>query len=242
MKIKLFYILHAGGFASSLNALLPHLDDNIELNVIEYAGRGMRSNEAYYKDFNEMVQDIYTKIMQQAQNDYFIIWGHSIGTIIAYEICHLLQDDGNRQLVYVILSGQDAPCCEAVRIQYNALSEDEREKKILEFEGIKKELEGNTKWLRFFMNYIEMDLFLLDKYQYKTRKKLNYRCLLLQGKKDDSIDLDKSQWDGLFMHEVKYMIFDGGHFFMYENILEVNDFINSFIKKNVLDIMVEEND
>jgi len=230
MKIKVFYILHAGGFASSLNAILPYFNESIELIVIEYAGRGIRSSEVYYNNFNEMVQDIYKQIMKQTSNNDFIIWGHSLGAIVAYEICHLLQDADNKNLKHVIISGQDAPNYDAVRIRYSNLSGDERKKQIISFGGIKNELEKNTEWLQYFINYIESDLFLLEKYTYITRKKLNYQCLLLQGKEDESINLEKSKWDELFTHEVKCMTFNGGHFFMFDNTLEVITFINEYIK------------
>ena len=39
-----------------------HLDGNIELRPIELAGRGSRIQDPLYKDFNDMVEDVFHQI------------------------------------------------------------------------------------------------------------------------------------------------------------------------------------
>ncbi|MCL2591840.1 MAG: thioesterase domain-containing protein [Defluviitaleaceae bacterium] len=229
MKLKLFYILYAGGFALSASRFIPYLkNDDVELVPIEYAGRGMRSNEQKYESFEHVVQDVVKQINKQAGDDPYIIWGHSMGALVAYEVCHKMNSVGNNRLKHAIFSGQDAPNSKHIKKEYHLLSKPDRIKFINKLGGIPEEITESSDWFNFFLSYIESDLLLMDQYKYINRGKLNYKCVVMYGKEDESIHILKNDWEELFFN-ISYKVHEGGHFFIFDEIELVMENINQII-------------
>ena len=58
----------------------------IEVVPIELAGRGYRIEESLYQGMEEAVNDAYTSIVKQIDASPYILFGHSMGSLIAYEV------------------------------------------------------------------------------------------------------------------------------------------------------------
>ena len=66
------------------------MDPFIVVNEVELAGRGRRMNEPLIDNMEEMVEDIYYSIKDYITEPY-AIFGHSMGGLLTYELCHKLQ-------------------------------------------------------------------------------------------------------------------------------------------------------
>ena len=86
-----------------------HIDSRIELRPIELAGRGRRFLEPIYKDRTECVEDVYNQIKNEISQSPYMIFGHSLGSLIAYELVHRIKNSGLPAPRHLFFSGSSAP-------------------------------------------------------------------------------------------------------------------------------------
>ena len=229
-KFKLFCIPHAGGSASVYSKWNKFTQPYIEVVPIELAGRGKRFNENLYSSVNEAVEDIYKIIKDDLKTDY-ALFGHSMGSLIAYELAHYiikLQKDSPK---HIFLSGKKAPHIKADNICIDDLSDTEFKDKILSLSGTPKEIFQNKDMLNIFEPILKADLRILDAYKYFERgEKLNCNITILNGKNDNLTINDIWSWKQHTSKSCNIYLFKGGHFYLNENIKDLINIINSTLK------------
>ncbi|MGG0811203.1 thioesterase domain-containing protein [Paenibacillus alvei] len=107
-KTKLFCIPHAGGSASIYLKWRKMLPSTIQLIPLELSGRGARWNEPLYHHLEEAVEDLYTQVTRHIGSDY-ILFGHSMGSLLAFELYYKLIGQDWPEPVQFIASGGKRP-------------------------------------------------------------------------------------------------------------------------------------
>ncbi|WP_268906141.1 thioesterase II family protein [Clostridium hydrogenum] len=82
----LFCLPYAGGSEAIYYKWKDYLSPSIQLIPIELKGRGKRYNETFYETLDEAINDIFKWIKERIMNDDYAIYGHSMGSILAYEL------------------------------------------------------------------------------------------------------------------------------------------------------------
>lgn len=62
------------------------MNNNIQLVPIELKGRGTRYGEGFYTDFEDAFNDIYLNIRDKIMEDEYALFGHSMGSLLAFEL------------------------------------------------------------------------------------------------------------------------------------------------------------
>ena len=84
-KTQLFCFTYAGGTASFFDNIEKCLE-NVEVIPFEYAGHGKRFKEPFYKDFNELADDLYNDLVNNYKGGTYALFGYSMGTISVVEV------------------------------------------------------------------------------------------------------------------------------------------------------------
>jgi medium-chain acyl-[acyl-carrier-protein] hydrolase len=222
-SLKLFCFSHAGGSTVGFTRWKKLLDPRITLYQVELNGRGKKGNLPFYTGIDEAVEDLSSYIMNEAGSEPYAFIGHSMGTIIAYEMCHYLKQIGFREPEAVVFSGRSAPDVKLEENHIHHLADE------LFIEEIKKlghspaELFQNPELLQIFVPILKADYRLIETYLYKERAPLKSDFFLFTGKEDidTSTEQFKEKWaihtEGL----CEFHVFEGGHFFLYEQTDEV---------------------
>ncbi|HML51595.1 MAG TPA: alpha/beta fold hydrolase [Propionicimonas sp.] len=107
MTTQLFCIPHAGAAAQSYAKFQPALSDVANVITVELAGHGARMRETLPTTLAAHVTDLVPRIRERI-NGPFAFFGHSLGTLLSFEILRTLEADG---LVasHAILSGRYTP-------------------------------------------------------------------------------------------------------------------------------------
>lgn len=109
-KTLLFCIPYAGGSSASMSNVTRVLNtENVQVHHIELPGRGMRSEEPFHSTLEDTIEDISEKIRSRllSKDQPFILWGHSMGAVLALLVLFNLQDDHSPK--GLIVSGMRAP-------------------------------------------------------------------------------------------------------------------------------------
>ena len=91
-KFVLYTIPFAGGSSLSYAGWNKYLSSDIELMNLDYSGHGKRIGEGLISNFDDVVCDILNQIKDSLNNRKFLIYGHSMGGMVAYYTSHILQD------------------------------------------------------------------------------------------------------------------------------------------------------
>lgn len=91
-KLVLYTIPFAGGSSLSYLGWNKYLNSDIELVNLDYSGHGKRIGEVLISNFDDVVWDILTQIKDSLNNRKFLIYGHSMGGMVAYYISRILQE------------------------------------------------------------------------------------------------------------------------------------------------------
>lgn len=230
MKIKLFCITYAGGSASAYSVWNKHISDEVELISLELAGRGRRTGEPFYSDWNEAVEDIYSKLMSQVdENDEYSVYGHSMGCWIAFEVLDKIRRNREKLPEKVYFSANIPPHLEPKDEKISGLNDDDFADKIIEMGDTPKEImTGAVR--NFFLPVLRADYRLVEMYSHEERDiSFDFDIHVLYGINDNIEIQELMEWKRYTNRNFYIHGLNGGHMFFKENLCDTTDYINATI-------------
>jgi surfactin synthase thioesterase subunit len=228
MTISLICLPHAGGSAQVYKRWANQLHPSVRLMPAELAGRGIRVGEPFYADAAEAVRDLLPLVKETAlDSDSYALFGHSMGSLLGYEVLHALQEEGFPLPAAVFLSGRGAPHCEQEETRRtHMLPDDEFLGELKRLGGMPGELFQHRELLDMFMPILRADFKLVGEYEHRTRPPLPLRLTILSGKDDGYVKGPLGEWERYATGGCELMLFEGGHFFLHERERDVVAVIN----------------
>ncbi|MGP3971959.1 thioesterase II family protein [Streptomyces sp. 6N223] len=100
---------HAGGSASYYFPLSQSLAPGIETLALQYPGRQDRRAEGCVESLAALADGAYAALRDTPRDRPLVFFGHSMGSILAFEVARRFQDQGGRGPDWMIASGYPAP-------------------------------------------------------------------------------------------------------------------------------------
>lgn len=123
-KLILFGLPFAGGSAeTTYRKWSRHLPPQIEMRPLELAGHGRRLKEPLGQSIAAVVDDLVATVAPVALRQSYGFYGHSMGTVIAYELVKRLARAGLPCPVALFLSGRYPPHLRYTTREIHALSD-----------------------------------------------------------------------------------------------------------------------
>ncbi|WP_145336695.1 thioesterase II family protein [Paenibacillus xylanexedens] len=231
--IKLFCIPYAGGSATIYSNWKRKLQKNIELILLEPAGRGRRSGEPLYNDLNEAVDDLYREVASVMEKDEnYILFGHSMGSLLAFELYYKLIKEGFREPIHLYVSGGKAPHLER-DIIYHDKPLEQFKKRIMDYDGVQSALLFQSEeLLHFFLPVLRSDFKIVETYHYTTKtNKIGCDMTALTGIADSSLTLnDVAEWIRHAGENFYIKQYEGGHFFINDYKEQIIEMIHEMVQ------------
>ncbi len=225
---------YAGGSSVVFSKWKEHFEPEIEILNIELAGRGRRFQEDCYEQVEEAVSDIYHILRPMLlSNEPYAIFGHSMGSLLAFELCHKIQEENHKLPIAVFFSAKSAPHLPP-KEQVHLLEKERFIQKVFSLGGTPKQLLDNRELLDLYLPSIRADYKLVETYKFKERKNLlDIPFYIFYGDKDD-ISMDKLKgWELHGSKECRWYEFIGGHFFIQSQEYRVTALIDSLLNNLV---------
>lgn len=228
----LFCLPYAGGSESIYYKWKRYLKPSIELQLIELKGRGKRFNETFYESLEEAVDDIFENIKDKIVEDDFAIYGHSMGSLLAYELYYKIGKLNVRKPKHIFFSGYKAPNIKRREKHIHLLPDDEFIKEVIDLGGTPEELVENEELLQLFIPILRSDFRILENYIYREKKdKIQCDISILNGKEDDITLEEILAWKNHAGKDFKVYNFEGNHFFINSNVENITNVINETLVK-----------
>lgn len=230
-RIKLFCLPYAGGSALVYSSWKNLLNNRIELHPIELAGRGRRSKESFYESMEEAIDDLYSGIEKELDGTDFAFFGHSMGSVLVYELIYKIKQLKKQTPVHAFFSGRYPPHVKKKKEFFHKRTDAEFLKEIRRVGGTPDEFFENSKLLELFLPILKADYKIIENYNYSTKsEKFAFDITVFNGCKDDMVKLeDLEEWQEVTKMNCNVIEFDGGHFFIFEKKKNIVSIINDTI-------------
>ncbi|KKZ90954.1 thioesterase II family protein [Bacillus wiedmannii] len=221
-KTKLFCFPHAGGSAFSYAKWKNHFNPYIEVVPIELAGRGYRIEENLYQSMEEAVNDVYNNIVMQIDDSPYILFGHSMGSLIAYEVARKIKDSKNVSPEFLVLSGRNHPNSKIKNIRHN-LSNEQFKREVISMGGTPSGVLQSEELMEIFLPILRADFKIVETYIHDNNiQPCDIDFLIFNGENDEFTTYDQViKWEQYTSKTCTLHSFEGNHFFLNENIEEI---------------------
>jgi surfactin synthase thioesterase subunit len=231
-QIKLFCFPYAGGASASYNGMKQYTDASIEFRPIELAARGRRMREPNYNSIDDAVDDVFGIIKNELSNGPYALFGHSMGSMIAFELYYKIKQGGLPEPVHMFFSGRAAPQVPRDgKRKLHHLSDADFKEQLLEMGGTPKEFFEHPELLEVFLPLLKGDFRLTETYVHPPKETLiNCDFTVFSGKEDEDTTEEVEVWRVHAGSNCDIHYFEGSHFFIHEETERFIGIINNALK------------
>ncbi|MFD0200429.1 MULTISPECIES: thioesterase II family protein [Saccharothrix] len=211
--LTLVCLPHAGGSASYYRDWGARLPASVEVRVVQYPGREERLVDAPVDDMAAMA-DVLTDVLAPLFDRPVVLFGHSMGAAIAYEVTRRCEDRG-RPPALLVASGFAAPHHRTPR-DLHARDDDALVAEITRVSGDDAAALADPDLRELLLPMIRADYRLIERYAPTAPPPVSTPIVVYRGDADPDVDADGGEaWRDLTASgELReHRAFDGGHFY-----------------------------
>lgn len=217
--LRLFCFPYAGGSAAVFRNWQAYFPESISVCPVHFPGRGARFQELAIKEFPELVNAIADAV--QARSDVpFAFLGHSLGSLIAFEVIHRLQARRLPLPVHFIASGCIAPSLveELRRHRLSELQDQDLTDKLRQLNGTPTEILEHADLLSLLLPIVRADFALYESYRYQVRQPLDCELTVIGGLNDKEVTRNHLvSWCQETLRHFSLYQLPGDHFYIHQH-------------------------
>ncbi|MGI5531258.1 thioesterase II family protein [Streptomyces syringium] len=210
--VRLVCFPHAGGGASFYRNWASLLPDAYEHLVVQYPGREDRLGEACVGEMGHLADRI-AHVLRPLQERPLILFGHSMGASVAYEVARRLQESGSAPH-HLVVSGRTSPTRQR-RGSVHLLDDEDFLNEIVRFGGVSDEVLRHPELRDLVLRPMRSDYRLIETYQPTSTPALSCPVTAVRGTEDTGHTEDDSRaWAEVSNGDFRFLPFPGGHFYL----------------------------
>lgn len=233
-RLRLFCFPYSGGNAVSFAAWQRELDPAIEVCAVQFPGRGARFREKPYSSFSSLIEALGEVIRQQEDGLPFVFFGHSLGSLVAFELVRYCRQHGLPMPLHLFASGCNSPPfkSKARSRRLHELPDDELIEALRDYNGTPQEILDNRELMSLVLPAIRADFALGADYVYQPGPPLDIPITVLTGKLDKHVQAEGLKgWQDETRRDFLVHYFEGDHFFIGSERNSVLDCLGAEMKK-----------
>ncbi|HEX2091288.1 MAG TPA: alpha/beta fold hydrolase [Longimicrobiaceae bacterium] len=229
-ELRLFCFPYAGGSAAAYRLWPNHFGPRVEVCAVQLPGREARFGERPYDRVMPLAADL-AEILRPYFDRPFAFFGHSMGSLIAFELIRELRRAGRPLPATLVASGRNAPHLPPREpLNYN-LPEPELLEKLRRFEGTPEEVLANQELMRLLLPLLRADFAVNEAYTPYDEPPFDLPILALGGTGDEEVTREGlDAWSQYTASRFAVRIFPGGHFFLNSSPAEVTAAVREEIR------------
>lgn len=211
---RLFCFPFGGGSAATYRPWNAHLPAYIECCAVELPGR-LPTRTSPLSDTLQVVDAIYPEMLEEFDRP-FILFAHSFGSIIAYELSRRLQRDGKTMPQHLMVSSRRAPQVERLLTPTYELPDDEFiEAMQTQYDAIPEAVLNEPDLMSLLLPILRADITLNETYLASVEPKLSIPVTVYYGDQDKTSHVETlEQWREVTTGPFELKSFPSGHFFI----------------------------
>lgn len=215
VRARLICLPYAGGNARVFHRWAESLH-GIEILAVEAPGKGGRVLEPPCGDINAYCKALLAELAPVLAGPLpFSFFGHSVGAVLAFEICCRLQALGAPMPQQLLLSASGAPWARAPR-NYSKLDDQAFKALLRDFEATPREILANDALLDLLLPGLRADFAFGDVYETAWPALRGVACHVFHGTNDSIPQADIVAWQQRIASPVGFEPVQGGHFYIHD--------------------------
>lgn len=214
-RYRLYCFPYAGGGAMAFRSWSMLFSDDIEVCAIQLPGRENRINESSMTDIYEISRRIaYEIIENQVRDKPFAFLGHSMGSLVSFEVVRYLRMRGYQLPGHIFLSSMNAPENTEINRYIHRLPDDEFIELINSLNGTPKEFFNDSRIQELFLPILRSDFKAVELYKYNSEEPFSVPITVLGGEDDKLISIQGlKRWRRETNSTFSLKLFQGDHFY-----------------------------
>lgn len=238
-RVRVFCFHHAGGGSSAYQSWQKVMPKDVELNLIQLPGRENRSNEPVLTNLQQAVHGIVHAMLDYIDLPY-VVFAHSMGTMVASEVIKSLQQMNLPMPKHVIFSSFSPLYFSSEKSSTDVRLSNLDNDALIEFmasryDGIPDYLLKDRKLLEPFMPRLRGDCMLLETdFEIKELFKADIttiHCAVDKGFSSDEV----KQWSKITTGQACHVEVPGGHLSILDDPMPFIEVVKSVIGNLKLD-------
>ncbi|WP_093804378.1 thioesterase II family protein [Streptomyces sp. Wb2n-11] len=222
---KVLFFPHSGGSAGSYQDLASRLTGIAETACVEYPGRGERRREPLFTDVHALADEVAEAFAAWRKDRPVILFGHSLGATVAYEVIRRSPD---HQHLTLVASGHVAPS----RLNLPPMNDEGPDEPLIELVsslgGEAPAILDHPVLRQLFLPVIHSDLSAHGRYLPEPGSAISCPVIALRGDADPLTNaIDVHAWQHHTSSEFRAHTFAGDHFFTTQHSEAVADILRA---------------
>ncbi|GAA3145359.1 alpha/beta fold hydrolase [Streptomyces rameus] len=223
-RARVFCVPHAGAGPSYFAHWVSELPEDVELCLVHLPGRESRLADLPLDDITAIAQRV-GRACADLLDLPFVLLGHSMGALVAYETARRLAVPPRRLFV--------SACPPAHRLVEEPpvahLPDDEFLAEVRRaYQGIPDEVWNDSALMRMMLPAMRADFAAYETYEWVRRTPLGCPVTVLGGSADTLVPTGSlAGWAELTEGDCEVEVFDGGHFYLTEHRHEVQRMVTA---------------
>jgi len=204
----------AGSGASFFRSWGPPAGGRVEVVALQLPGRERRIDDEPYRSVSAAVDGLAPEAIGLAVPDHsLVLFGHSLGAVLAYELAHHLTN-GGQQPDRLVVSGSPGPWTPRER-RATGLPDDEFVLRVQEFAGYTHEALANQEMRELILPTLRADVEMHENYRPDNRAALAVPITAIRGRDDHLVSTEQAgQWATATDRDFMLVEVPGGHMYL----------------------------
>lgn len=215
----------AGGGANFYRRWPEFFFKDIEIYAVQLPGRETRLREACVETAEEVSAAVIDEILACCRQRPLVLFGHSMGSLLAYDVATRLKKYYEREPKALFVSGRQAP---HVRFggKLHLESDESLITEIKRFNGTPAAVFEDEEMRNIVLPMLRSDYKLLETYRVPSAGMLTCPIVTCIGDTDSEATPDEmTNWKGLTQGQCINRVFSGDHFYIKEKLPELAGFL-----------------
>jgi medium-chain acyl-[acyl-carrier-protein] hydrolase len=213
---RLIAFPYGGGGASIFARWPAALPPDVELCAVQMPGREGRLGEPAITRWEDIHEQLVAALAPWIDRPC-ALFGHSLGSILAFEVARQLPASCQGYLTHLFASGRRAPHVPLVGPPTHDLPEPEFVEQLKGLAGTPVEVLENPEMLSVYLPLLRADFGLSETYVYRPSDPLTVPITAFGGTQDERApERDVDAWRLHTTGAFQRLMFPGGHFFLTE--------------------------
>lgn len=220
---------YAGAGASMFNDWIKS-SELFNIVAVELPGREKKFSVKPYKDVQTAINGLLPEIIESIDKDLpIVLFGHCLGSLLAYECAVSLLKARNIKVKHLIVSGSQGPWNRETRKE-KELSDDDFIKNIVENTGYKHPALDIPAMRDLILPTLKADSEMNNSYCPSNEQPLDIPVTTVRGSNDILVSKEMIEtWNSISTYSTSNIELEGGHMYITEQTKEILNIINSVL-------------
>lgn len=213
-RLRLYCFSYAGGSAAAFHGWQASLHPAVEVCAVQLPGRSERLMEAPLRSLAVAVETL-AGVLAREDDTPFAFFGHSLGSLLAFELARHLRRTGRTMPVHLFASGSVPPCQRMLSRRLHELDDAALLSALRQYNGAPAAALDHPELMALMLPTIRADFALAADYRYQPEPALPLPITALGGAHDPHVAVSSlAGWAEESAQESRIYRFEGDHFFI----------------------------